>query len=239
MLLKDAMGRAAACCTAWAWPAMIAHCPRCWSAWAGAFSGSFLFQYCPSYRFSQGNAGPARYRFPAMAPGSACLHGCGMGRYKGGRRPAKIAYTKTAAIHCRTSRGLFGMGRSLVAASKESLRDDSGARLSDLAHTLSASDAHFTRLRVHRSGHDIGWAVVGERRKDGKYGAMRVGSIVDCWALPEDALPVVQAASAALIENGVRSNHFQPESSSLGSRSESGRFLDFAVKLYFCRRQEP
>jgi len=34
-----------------------------------------------------------------------------------------------------------------------------------------ASDAHFTRLRVHRSGHDIGWAVVGERRKDGKYGS--------------------------------------------------------------------
>jgi len=102
-----------------------------------------------------------------------------------------------------------------------------------------ASDAHFTRLRVHRSGHDIGWAVVGERRKDGKYGAMRVGSIVDCWALPEDALPVVQAASAALIENGVDLIIFQPESSSLGSRSESGRFLDFAVKLYFCRRQEP
>jgi hypothetical protein len=30
-----------------------------------------------------------------------------------------------------------------------------------------------------------------------------VGSIVDCWALPENALPVVQAASAALVENGV------------------------------------
>jgi hypothetical protein len=66
-----------------------------------------------------------------------------------------------------------------------------------------ASDTHFTRLRVRRSGHDIGWAVVGERRKDEKYGAMRVGSIVDCWALPENALPVVQAASAALVENGV------------------------------------
>ncbi len=66
-----------------------------------------------------------------------------------------------------------------------------------------ATDKHFTRLRVRRGGQDIGWAVVGERRKDEKYGAMRVGSIVDCWASPDDALPVVQAASEALIENGV------------------------------------
>lgn len=66
-----------------------------------------------------------------------------------------------------------------------------------------ASDTHFTRLRVRRSGRDIGWAVVGERRKDGKYGAMRVGSIADCWASPDDALPVVQAASAALMDDGV------------------------------------
>jgi hypothetical protein len=65
------------------------------------------------------------------------------------------------------------------------------------------SDTHFTRLRVRRAGQDIGWAVVGERRKDEKYGAMRVGSIVDCWALPDDALPVVQAASAALVGGGV------------------------------------
>ncbi len=65
------------------------------------------------------------------------------------------------------------------------------------------SDTHFTRLRVRRSGHDIGWAVIGERRKDEKYGAMGVGSIVDCWASPVDALPVVEAASAALMDNGV------------------------------------
>jgi hypothetical protein len=66
-----------------------------------------------------------------------------------------------------------------------------------------ASDTHFTRLRIRRSGQDIGWAVVGERRKDEKYGAMRVGSVLDCWAAPDDALPVIQAASTALVENGV------------------------------------
>jgi hypothetical protein len=66
-----------------------------------------------------------------------------------------------------------------------------------------ASDTHFTRLRVRRGGQDIGWAVIGERRKDEKYGAMRVGSIVDCWATPDNALPVVQAASATLVDQGM------------------------------------
>jgi hypothetical protein len=72
-----------------------------------------------------------------------------------------------------------------------------------LSTLYPASDTHFTRLRVRRSGQDIGWAVVGERRKDEKYGSMRVGSVVDCWASPDDALPVVQAASAALEASGV------------------------------------
>jgi hypothetical protein len=66
----------------------------------------------------------------------------------------------------------------------------------------AASDQHFTRLRIRRNGNDIGWAVVGERRKDEKYGAMRVGSIVDCWASPEDALPVLRAAADVLEQSG-------------------------------------
>jgi hypothetical protein len=66
-----------------------------------------------------------------------------------------------------------------------------------------ASDKHFQRLRIRRNGEDIGWAVVGERRKDAKYGSMRVGSIVDCWASPEDALSVIRAASEALRQSGM------------------------------------
>ncbi|HUO14447.1 MAG TPA: hypothetical protein VMX38_05620 [Verrucomicrobiae bacterium] len=66
-----------------------------------------------------------------------------------------------------------------------------------------ATDEHFTRLRIRRGGQDIGWAVVGERRKDEKYGEMRVGSIIDGWAAPGDAAPVVQAATAALEQAGM------------------------------------
>jgi hypothetical protein len=49
----------------------------------------------------------------------------------------------------------------------------------------------------------IGWAVVGVRRKDPKFGAMRVGSIVDCWAMPENAASVVRAATEVLEKDGV------------------------------------
>lgn len=66
-----------------------------------------------------------------------------------------------------------------------------------------ASDQHFTRLRIRRNGTDVGWAVIGERRKDAKYGSLRVGSILDCWAPPQDTPPVILAATEALINAGV------------------------------------
>lgn len=54
------------------------------------------------------------------------------------------------------------------------------------------------RLRVNRNGSVIGWAIVGIRRKDAKFGSMRVGSIVDCWAMPENATAVIRAATRDL-----------------------------------------
>jgi hypothetical protein len=69
---------------------------------------------------------------------------------------------------------------------------------STLRRLYPAADRHFTRLRIRRNETDIGWAVVGERRKDSKYGSMTVGSIVDCWASPEDAIAVMEAATSEL-----------------------------------------
>ncbi len=61
---------------------------------------------------------------------------------------------------------------------------------------------HLTRLVVRRNGSAIGWAVVGERRKDAKYGNLRVGSVVDCFALPGDLFSVVQGATQTLERQG-------------------------------------
>jgi hypothetical protein len=58
-------------------------------------------------------------------------------------------------------------------------------------------------LRISRGGAAIGWAIVGIRRKDAKYGTMRVGSIVDCWAMPENAIAVIRAATRDLENDAV------------------------------------
>lgn len=61
-----------------------------------------------------------------------------------------------------------------------------------------AGDQLFTRLRVTAGGRVLGWAVIAERRKAARFGSMRVGSIVDALALPEDAPAVIRAATEAL-----------------------------------------
>ena len=64
------------------------------------------------------------------------------------------------------------------------------------------AQAHLTRIVVKRKGSAIGWAVVGERRKDAKYGDLRVGSVVDCFAPAADAFSVVKAAATILERQG-------------------------------------
>jgi hypothetical protein len=65
-----------------------------------------------------------------------------------------------------------------------------------------AAETHLTRIVMERDGAVIGWAVVGERRKDEKYGNMRVGSIVDCFALPGEMFSLVRGATHTLQRQG-------------------------------------
>jgi hypothetical protein len=63
-------------------------------------------------------------------------------------------------------------------------------------------ETNLTRIVIKRNGATIGWAVVGERRKDAKYGNMRVGSVVDCFALPGELFSVVRCATKTLEQQG-------------------------------------
>lgn len=65
-----------------------------------------------------------------------------------------------------------------------------------------AAQPLLTRVMVKRKGAVIGWTVVGERRKDSKYGDLRVGSVVDCFALPGEMLSVVRGATKTLEQQG-------------------------------------
>lgn len=66
-------------------------------------------------------------------------------------------------------------------------------------------DSHFIRLRVSIGSHDVGWAVVLDSQMHGhrQFGNMRVGSIVDCLAAPEDAVHVLHCATEFLQRRGV------------------------------------
>ena len=95
---------------------------------------------------------------------------------------------------------LWNQAKENVSAA--TVRDASTLRL--LYPAQYTSNIASTRpLRVSRNGSAIGWVIIGIRRKDSKYGEMRVGSIVDCWAMPENAHAVVRAAMQALEKDGV------------------------------------
>jgi hypothetical protein len=71
-----------------------------------------------------------------------------------------------------------------------------------LKKLYSPSQTHFTRVQVVRDGEILGWAVVAERGLRPRFGNMRVGSVVDCFAAPENAPAVVQAATEVLQGSG-------------------------------------
>ena len=94
--------------------------------------------------------------------------------------------------------GRFALDEAKSSCAITAVRDNNA-----LQRLYPATDNHFTRLKIRRGGKDIGWAVVGERRKDPKYGSLRVGSIVDCWAAPDDAPAIVDAAAGELEQLGM------------------------------------
>jgi hypothetical protein len=66
-------------------------------------------------------------------------------------------------------------------------------------------ESRYIRLAVSKSGDVIGWALVldTQMRDDKYFGDMRVGSIADCFAAPDDAPSVVAAADEFLTRRGV------------------------------------
>jgi hypothetical protein len=72
------------------------------------------------------------------------------------------------------------------------------------------------RLRVWRGAETVGWAVVLDTPMEGdaRFGDLRVGTIIDCLAPPEDANDVIGAAFGFLRERGcdlVFSNQSHPD----------------------------
>jgi len=68
-----------------------------------------------------------------------------------------------------------------------------------------SAERRFIRLTVRRDGRPIGWAVLLATAMSShkQFGGMRVGTLVDCLALPEDARDVAACAREFLAASGV------------------------------------
>ena len=81
-----------------------------------------------------------------------------------------------------------------------------GQRDSEILNILyPENSSRFHCLKIQSRGQLVGWAVVLDRKgvSTSYFGNMRLGSLADCIALPEDAADVVYAASRYLQERGV------------------------------------
>ena len=80
-----------------------------------------------------------------------------------------------------------------------------GDRSAATLNVLYPADKNFVCLRIMRQTETLGWVVVLDTQmRDNKYfGNLRVGTIADSLAAPENAASVVQAATRTLEERGV------------------------------------
>ena len=108
-------------------------------------------------------------------------------------------------LHARELATFDGVADALFSKSADAyiLVADRGEQA--LRYIYPPEESGFLRLAVQREDEVVGWAVVldAEMRDNKYFGNMRVGSIADCFAAPDDAPLVVAAADAYLAHRGV------------------------------------
>ena len=77
--------------------------------------------------------------------------------------------------------------------------------LQNLSTLYPRGNQQYSRLRVRRGSDTIGWAVVAKRHHatHPRYGDLRVGTVLDCFAAAGNARAVVRCATAELRSQGV------------------------------------
>ena len=101
---------------------------------------------------------------------------------------------------------LFDRSADDVFAAASSAYSLVGDRSAKALNTVFADDDdRYIRVVVERAGRTVGWALLLDTTmKDDQYfGDLRVGTLVDCFAAPEEAHAVVAAADDVLARRGV------------------------------------
>lgn len=98
----------------------------------------------------------------------------------------------------------------------------------------------FMRLKILNKNKIIGWAVVIDTQMTNhkQFGAMRVGSIVDCLAVPEDSSKVIASATKYLSNRGVDIMVSNQEHASWGSALINAGFLKGPSNYLFAASKE-
>jgi len=163
----------------------------------------FYFRIVNAYRFLKEVHALRRSSMLSLAMDLAAYTGVGWAALKMHRLSSRIRALRLTHYRVAEVREFSEWSDSLWNRAEDAYAMTAVRDSGTLQTLYPASDRHFTRLKVSRDGIDVGWAVVAERRRDPKYGTMRVGSIVDCWSLPDDALAVVRAAADVLEDQGM------------------------------------
>jgi hypothetical protein len=130
--------------------------------------------------------------------------------------PSRRAANRAASIVWREHSDFEDFADDLFAASVEAYGLVADRRTRALRRLYPAEEERYVRLAVEENGRVVGWAVVLDTQmSDDKYfGDMRVGSIADCFAAPDDAHAVVSAADEFLSRRKVDivvSNQLHPQ----------------------------
>jgi hypothetical protein len=161
----------------------------------------FYFRVVRPYRFLRQMQALRSSWWRALAADAAAFSGAG---WVGAKAYQMAAHRRpVAADEVTKEAGFSSWADALWEEAKTSCAMTAVRDSRTMQRLYPATDDHFTRLRIRRGGKDIGWAVVAERRKDPKFGSLRVGSIVDCWAPPDDASTVIHTAADALEQLGM------------------------------------
>jgi hypothetical protein len=96
------------------------------------------------------------------------------------------------------------------------------------------------RLRIRREGRDLGWVAVMDNalHDDARFGDLRVGSVIDCLAHPDDAPAIIGAAHRFLAARGVdliASNQSHPR---WAAAFEANGYLLLPGRRYFAASPE-
>ena len=100
-----------------------------------------------------------------------------------------------------------------------------------------ASEPRWHRLKVSFEGRVVGWAVVlcVPMEDHNYFGNMRVGSLIDCMALPGSESKVTTVAMQFLQATRGRHRRDQPVAPGLAAGPGSRRILSRPVELHLCR----